>query len=127
MEILKEEDIQHKAIILKVNRNWDKNFATLYETVRFAWGVKKSRAEQAEIVFASFHCEIVGVFKPVKWLPAKCFPERVVTDNSKRYGFEGKEACPKIQNLYVGKSLSKELRNRRSFCYKPKRLWRARG
>ena len=110
METLKVADIQHKALILIVNRNWDGRDSSLYEAACFAWRVSKSRAEQAEVILASYNRKIVGAFIAEEWLEATAenFPGRRTGSN--RYGFIGREASLDIQNLYVGKRVSDELR-----------------
>ena len=112
METLKKADIQHKALILVVNRNWDGRQSSLYEAAYFAWKVKKSRAERAEVILASYNRKIVGAFIAEEWLEATAenFPGRGRETVSNRNGFIGREASPDIQNLYVGKRVSDELR-----------------
>ncbi len=112
METLTKADIQHKALVLVVNRNWNGRDSSLYEAACFAWKVKKSRAERAEVILASYNRKIVGAFIADEWLEATAenFPGRGRETVSNRYGFIGREASPDIQNLYVGKRVSDELR-----------------
>ena len=112
METLNKADIQHKVLIVIVNRNWDGRDSSLYEAACFAWKVQKSRAERSEVILASYNRKIVGAFIAEEWLEATAenFPGRGRGSSSDRYGFIGREASSDIQNLYVGKRTSDELR-----------------
>ena len=81
---------QHKVMLISVNRSATER--PLYEASRYAWKVKKSKAEQAEVVLATRQGEIVGAFIAHRWLeaPAENFPGRDPVPG--RLGFEGKEA-----------------------------------
>lgn len=99
METLKKADIQPKALIVIVNRNWDGRDSSLYEAACFAWKLKKSRVEQAEVILASYNRKIVGAFIAEEWLEATAenFSGRGRGSSSDRYGFIGREASPDIQ------------------------------
>jgi hypothetical protein len=92
---------QHKALLISVNRSATET--SLYEATRYAWKIKKSTAEQAEIVLATRQGEIVGAFIAHRWLAATTenFPGRDPVPG--RFGFEGEEAPEDIKKLYVGK------------------------
>ena len=111
MQMLELSDIQHRAVILIVNRSWDEDDSSLYETIRFAWPFKKEKAEQVEVILASYNRMIVGAFMADEWLATtpENFPDRKTTPG--RIGFIGHEASPEIQNFYVGKRVSDELRS----------------
>ena len=111
MQMLELSDIQHRAVILIVNRSWDEDDSSLYETIRFAWPFKKEQAEQVEVILASYNRMIVGAFMADEWLATtpENFPDRKTTPG--RIGFIGHEASPEIQNFYVGKRVSDELRS----------------
>ena len=114
MEILNITDIQHRALIVMVNKNWNgTNYQALYRAANFAWPVNKSRAERVEIVLAVYRRTVAGVFIPYKWLEANInnFPSQGTGERSDRYGFVGEEASPGIQELYIGKRLAEELRS----------------
>lgn len=104
-------EIPHKAVLLNVNQNYKKG-RDLYEAVRFAWRVSKSRVEKAEIALATYRGRIIGAFEDLEWLEANCknFPGRKTTPG--RYGFVGREASQEIQNLYAGMSVPDSLRKR---------------
>jgi hypothetical protein len=99
---------QHKALLISVNRSAAK--MPLYEATRYAWKLKKSRAEQAEVVLATRQGEIVGAFIARRWLEATAenFPGRQPVPG--RFGFEGEEAPDNIKKLYVGKRVPDEYR-----------------
>ena len=115
-------EIPHKAVLFIVNRNYkhavllnDENYHALYEAVRFAWRVDKSRVEKAEYVLAVYHGNIIGAFVADEWLVAteENFPGRKVVSEPKpkrRYGFVGHNAPPEIQDLYVGMPVPDRMR-----------------
>jgi len=84
--------------------------SSIYEAARCAWKLNKARAEQAELVLATLHGEIIGVFVPERWLEVTRadFPER--GDEPGRIGFVGHEAPPAIRRLYEGKRVPDEYR-----------------
>jgi hypothetical protein len=99
---------QHKALLINVNRSATET--SLYEATRYAWKIKKSTAEQAEVVLATRQGEIVGAFKARRWLEATAenFPGR--DPAPRRFGFEGEDAPEDIKKLYVGKRVPDEYR-----------------
>lgn len=99
---------QHKALLISVNRSATET--SLYEATRYAWKIKKSTAEQAEIVLATRQGEIVGAFIAHRWLAATTenFPGRDPVPG--RFGFEGEETPEDIKKLYVGKRVPDEYR-----------------
>ena len=103
-EILERDDFEHKALIVVVSRNWDGISASnLYAAARYSWPVKRKKVEEeVEIVLACYKRQIVGVFIPTQWYTAS---------DGNSY-FDGHEASHEIQDLYVGKYLSDDLR-----CY----------
>lgn len=99
---------QHKALLISVNRSATES--SLYEATRYAWKLKKSKAEQAEVVLATRQGEIVGAFITRRWLEATAenFPGREPVPG--RFGFEGEEAPDDIKRLYVGKRVPDDYR-----------------
>ena len=74
--------------------------------------INKSKAKKAEVVLATRHGLIIGAFIADDWLnatPAN-FPGR--EESPGRLGFVGHEAGADIRNLYVGKRVPDEYRNR---------------
>ena len=99
---------QHKALLISVNRTATEK--SLYEATRYCWKLKKSTAEQADVVLATRQGEIVGAFIAHRWLDATSenFPGRETEPG--RFGFEGEEAPDDIKKLYVGKRVPDEYR-----------------
>ncbi len=99
---------EHKAVLISINRTATKR--SLYEATRYAWKMSKSRARQAEVVLATRQGLIVGAFIPREWLEATeaNFPGRL--DIPGRIGFNGEDAPPAINKLYVGKRVPDEYR-----------------
>lgn len=100
----------HKAILINVNRSAAET--SLYEATRFAWKIRKSKAEQADIVLAVRQGLIVGAFIAEKWLSAtpENFPGR--EESPGRLGFVGREAPEEISALYVGRQVPDSFRKR---------------
>ena len=99
---------EHKALLISVNIT--ATTRPLLEATRYAWVLKKSKAEQADVVLATQHGVIVGAFIAERWLEATTqnFPGREPRPG--RFGFEGKEALSNITKLYVGKRVPDEYR-----------------
>lgn len=69
-EHLKEEDIKHNILVIKINRlfHWDMSPKELYDATRGNWVVSISRARrEIEYVFAVYNQLIVAVYKPDEW------------------------------------------------------------
>jgi hypothetical protein len=100
---------QHKALLISVNRSAATE-TSLYEATRYAWKIKRSTAEQAEIVLATRQGKIVGAFIAHRWLDATAenFPGRDSMPG--RFGFEGEDAPENIKKMYVGKRVPDEYR-----------------
>ena len=99
---------QHKALLINVNRSPAE--MPLYEATRYAWKLKKSKAEQAEVVLATRQGRVVAAFIARRWLEATAenFPGHHAVPG--RFGFEGEEAPDNIKKLYVGKRVPDEYR-----------------
>lgn len=106
-----EASFKHKIILINIARSAD-DAKPLYEAVRYAWKIDKSKAEQAEYVLATKRGLIVGAFVAQQWLKADedNFPDRDPAPG--RLGFKGKEAPADIENLYVGKRVPDKYRKR---------------
>jgi hypothetical protein len=100
---------KHKAMLISINRSATEA-ASLYEATRYAWKIRKSKAEQSEVILATWHGLIVGAFTANKWLVATTvnFPGRKGVPD--RFGFEGQEAPSEFQKLYVNKRVPEEYR-----------------
>jgi hypothetical protein len=101
---------QHRALLISVNRSATES--SLYEAVRYAWKLSKSKAEEAEVILATQQGLIVGAFVADKWLPATAanFPGR--EDVLGRIGFVGKDAPEAIRKQYVLKRVPEKYRKR---------------
>ena len=100
----------HKALLITVNRSSEET--SLYEAVRYAWKISKSKAEQADVILPIVRGLIVGAFVADVWLDATVtnFPSRY--DRPGRRGFIGHEAPSEFQTLYVGKRIPDEYRKK---------------
>ena len=98
----------HKVLLISVNRSATET--SLYEATRYAWKLKKSKAEQAEAVLATRQGEIIGAFIAHRWLAATTenFPGRDTIPG--RVGFEGEDAPENIKKLYLGRRVPDEYR-----------------
>lgn len=117
MEIIKRYSAEpavfskHKVLLISINRSATEK-ESLLEAVRFAWKLKKSKAEEADVVLATLRGEIIEAFIPMRWLDATKanFPSRETILG--RIGFEGKVAPKEVRQLYVGKRVPDEYRKR---------------
>lgn len=101
-----EAQINHKVLLISINKSI--KLQSIYDAVRFAWKVNKSRAEEAEIILAVAHGIIRGAYINATWLEAteSNFPDHIVQESdAKRWGFRADEAPIEIRNLYVGKKI----------------------
>lgn len=106
--------LQHDVMIISVNRAIKTK--TMYDAVRFAWGVSLERAQRAEVILAVIGGIIRGAFVNAQWMPATAenFPEfdRVEQDEG-RFGFVAEPAPAEIEALYVGCKLPVEMERKR--------------
>ena len=63
-----EAQINHKVLLISINKSI--KLQSIYDAVRFAWKVNKSRAEEAEIILAVAHGIIRGAYINATWLEA---------------------------------------------------------
>lgn len=109
---------KHKLVLINVNKTSDEQ--DLYDAVRYSWKIDPKKASKCDYVLAVRHGLIVGAFEVEAWLPGTIenFPEFAVPDANRvgpregRFGFRGKEAPHHVQDLYVGKRISNDLRKR---------------
>jgi uncharacterized protein len=101
---------KHKALLINVNRTATET--SLYEATRYAWKIKKSKAEKAEVILATRQGLIVDAFIAHQWLEATPanFPGRIASPA--RFGFVGVDAPAEIKKLYVRKRVPDELRKK---------------
>ena len=107
-------EFRHRALIVKINRQYRPGASVeeLYEATRYAWRIDKSRAEQAEVILATYIGEIKAAFIADEWLETTTenFPDKVPVPVPGRFGFIGREASSDIQELYVGKRIPDKYR-----------------
>lgn len=98
------------AVLISVNRSATET--SLYEAIRYAWKISRSKAELAEVILGTSQGLIVGAFVADAWLEATAanFPGR--DDVPGRMGFVGREAPDAMSRLYVGKRVPDEYRKR---------------
>ncbi len=69
-EHLKEEDIKHNILVIKINRlfHWNMTQKELYDATRGIWKVSISRVRrEIDYVFAVYNQLVVAVYKPDEW------------------------------------------------------------
>lgn len=99
---------RHKALLISVNRSVTER--SLYDAVRYAWKISRSKAREAEVILATQQGLIIGAFVAHQWLEATAanFPGR--EDVRGRLGFVGEDAPPAMKALYVGKRVPDDFR-----------------
>lgn len=72
-EELKEEDIRHRILIIKINKLYHKGISEneLYDSVRRDWKASIANVQQVEYVFGVYRSLIVAVYKPTRWYKCK--------------------------------------------------------
>jgi hypothetical protein len=119
-----EFQVKHHLMLIAINvyfylRN------NPYDAVRFAWKVNPNRATKYNLVLARLRGQVVGAYRPAKWLPAsrENFPDLAnsyndVADLPGFHGFVGEEAEPEVWDYYVKKRVPKRfLRSQNAIRY----------
>ena len=90
---------------------------SIYQAVRCAWKVSRSRAERADIVLAMIQGICRGVYRPTAWLQAtkENFPH-LVESQPDRFGFEGKAASRADERNFLAKKLPPEMQRRKGMA-----------
>ena len=104
---------RHKALLISINRSATER--SLYDATRYAWKIKISKANEAEVILATMQGLIVGAFVADDWLEATAanFPGRAEGNGVPgRFGFVGREAPDDIKKLYIGKRVPDSYRKR---------------
>lgn len=72
-EELKEDDIKHKILMIKINKLYGRNMPSdeLYDTVRGVWNASLKHASSVDYVFGVYNSLIVAVYKPTCWYRCK--------------------------------------------------------
>ncbi|MDO4896985.1 MAG: hypothetical protein Q3971_06430 [Moraxella sp.] len=105
----------HKGILINVSKSYLDEGKDIYEAVRFAWRLKKERANEYPFVFALVGGKIIDVFAVSEWrdVSEENFPEfahRFVKQDKGRIGFVGKLADFDVRLAYIGKDVPSEYR-----------------
>lgn len=68
-ELLTEQDIKHKLLIIKVNKLYDRHMSDqdIYDIVRGIWRADIHKARQADYVLGVYNNLIIGCYKPEHW------------------------------------------------------------
>lgn len=101
---------KHKALLININISASQT--SLYEATRRAWKLSKSKAGEAEIIFATVKGLIVAAFVADEWLDATAENFPGYEEIPGRIGFVGREASEEIKKLYVGKRVPNKYRKR---------------
>ena len=98
-------EVSHSLLLISIGVRFGYEDFSIYEAVRCAWKVNKSRAENCELVLARKGKLVVGVFRPTKWIEAthENFPKELDSDRPGKWGFEGEKAEPEVERLYLYK------------------------
>lgn len=94
---------QHNCLLICVNKSFTQS--TIYDSVRYAWRLKKQRAENVDYVLAVNQGIIIGVFEVKQWLDAtpQNFPGFPALSPG-RIGFEGKAVTDSTTlSIYLNK------------------------
>ena len=119
-EELREEDVKHKILVIKINKLYRRNMSDyeLYDSVRGVWRASMNNARSATYVFGVYNSLIVAVYKPTRWYKCKEAPEKrprqdeILTPQTENRIFfvdEGFEkGCQHDENeaFYLGKSIA---------------------
>ena len=102
-----EFQVKHHLMLIAINVYFYLRKSP-YDAVRFAWEVNPNRATLHNLVLARLRGQVVGAYRPTKWLPAirENFPDLAksyndVVDLPDLHGFVGEEAEPEVWNHYV--------------------------
>ncbi len=77
-EELREEDIKHKILVIKINKLYRRNMPDneLYDSVRGVWRASMNNVQSAAYVFGVYNSLIVAVYKPTRWYKCKKAPKK---------------------------------------------------
>lgn len=119
-EELREEDIKHKILVIKINKLYRRNMPDdeLYDSVRGVWRASMNNAQSATYVFGVYNSLIVAVYKPTRWYKCKEAPEKrprqdeILTPQTENRiffvdeGFEKGYPYDENEAFYLGKSIA---------------------
>ena len=124
---IEEAIFKHDAILIDISRTFNRRRPTrerLYEAVRLMWVLKKEHAEKHELVLPHRGGVILGVFRPMQWMPAtmenlehfsshkEMIERHRLSGKPERLGFVGhEETDPEIVRLYERKRVPDQYRS----------------
>jgi hypothetical protein len=116
---------EHKLVLINVNKFESSGKIELYQQVRFAWRINRSRAENADYILAVVRGVVLGAFEADYWKPVtkQNFPE-VQFEEPARHGFSGGPAPESIWELYCGKRGKRIARDELRHVQNPIRYWK---
>lgn len=86
----------HRLVIVKINQATINERGSIYEAARYAWRLRKKRAEKANYVLVSLAGVCEEALEPTKWHDM----------HDGRCGFVGKQAPKNIRDYYVSKAFT---------------------
>lgn len=119
-EELREEDVKHKILVIKINKLYRRNMPDdeLYDSVRGVWRASMNNAQSVDYVFGVYNSLIVAVYKPTRWYKCKEAPEKrprqdeILTPKTENRiffvdeGFEKGYPHDENEAFYLGKSIA---------------------
>lgn len=119
-EELKERDIKHKILVIKINKLYQRGIDkdVLYDSVRGVWRASINNVRNVDYVFGVYNSLIVAVYKPSEWfickeakdkLPRQDMKLTPKTENRVFFvdkNFEAGLPYDENQEFYCGKSIS---------------------
>lgn len=100
-------------ILISVAKSFDEEGRSIYDGTRGVWKIDPKRAAKINLVLAHRKGLVVGVFRPISWLPAtkENFPW-IASDMPGRWGFNGVEAEPSVSSNYLSKRVPDHYRRK---------------
>ena len=119
-EELRESDIKHKILVIKINKLYQRGMEEdiLYDSVRGVWKASINRVRTVDYVFGVYNSLIVAVYKPTKWYVCKDAPEKLPRQDIELTskvenrvffvdeGFEKKKPMDAAEGFYLYKSIA---------------------
>lgn len=103
--------VDDAVVAININQTYRHTLSEdeLYDATRGIWRLNPDRAARANYVFAVYRGEIIEVYVPERWLPAKTTPyHHRSTAGWKlegRFEFVGRKASEAVRQKYVGKQM----------------------
>ncbi len=106
---MKDNFFKHNVLVVSIGRSLSSNLNDIYDSSRYQWRASLQNAQKVEYVIARSGLKIVGVFKPIKWLPSNDSEFKDFSDppQDKRIGFVGEIAASEVLLEYLNKEIPK--------------------